>query len=81
MDKLKENFKKLSKLFYVRWIALLIFAMGFGFLVVGPLIHQIDNNKAIETASSKNKKLPIYCVGTDEKKVAISFDAAWGATI
>lgn len=25
------------------------------------------------------KKLPIYSVQTDEKKVAISFDAAWGA--
>lgn len=24
------------------------------------------------------KKLPIYCVKTDEKKIAISFDAAWG---
>ena len=26
-----------------------------------------------------NKKLPIYCVKTDDKKVALSFDAAWGA--
>ena len=26
----------------------------------------------------KNKKLPIYCVDTEEKKVALSFDAAWG---
>lgn len=25
------------------------------------------------------RKLPIYCVDTPEKKVAISFDAAWGA--
>lgn len=24
-------------------------------------------------------RLPIYCVGTEEKSVAISFDAAWGA--
>ncbi len=29
--------------------------------------------------SSTKKKLPIYSVDTDEKKVAISFDAAWGA--
>ncbi len=27
----------------------------------------------------KTKKVPIYAVKTDEKKVAISFDAAWGA--
>mgnify|MGYP000849563963 CR=1 FL=1 len=26
----------------------------------------------------EEKKLPIYSVGTEEKKVAISFDAAWG---
>ena len=27
-----------------------------------------------------SRKLPIYCVGTDEKLVALSFDASWGAT-
>lgn len=26
----------------------------------------------------KNRQLPIYCVKTEEKKVALSFDAAWG---
>ncbi len=31
------------------------------------------------SATENNRKLPIYCVDTDEKKVAISFDAAWGA--
>ena len=30
-------------------------------------------------ATYVNKKLPIYSVKTDENKVAISFDAAWGA--
>ncbi len=34
---------------------------------------------AIFVASSTKKKLPIYSVETQEKKVAISFDAAWGA--
>lgn len=28
---------------------------------------------------NNKKKLPIYCVGITEKKIAISFDAAWGA--
>ena len=34
----------------------------------------------ITSASGKlvKKELPIYCVGTEEKKVALSFDAAWG---
>lgn len=29
-------------------------------------------------ASTATKELPIYCVDTDKKQVAISFDAAWG---
>ncbi|MCY6482794.1 polysaccharide deacetylase family sporulation protein PdaB [Clostridium aestuarii] len=28
---------------------------------------------------AKKKKLPIYCVDSKEKKIAISFDASWGA--
>lgn len=31
------------------------------------------------TVTSMNRKLPIYSVETNEKKIAISFDAAWGA--
>lgn len=29
--------------------------------------------------AQNTRRLPIYCVDTDEKKIAISFDAAWGA--
>ena len=33
-----------------------------------------------ETASAQTEKIvPVYCVDTDEKKAAITFDAAWGA--
>ena len=35
--------------------------------------------QAVSVSSTINgKELPIYCVETDEKKVALSFDAAWG---
>lgn len=40
------------------------------------------NLSAVNVSSAyslTNKKLPIYSVKTDENKVAISFDAAWGA--
>ena len=40
------------------------------------------NSNAQSVASlyfTTGKKLPIYSVKTDENKVAISFDAAWGA--
>lgn len=30
------------------------------------------------TGAAKTRKIPIYCVGTDKKQVALSFDAAWG---
>ena len=30
------------------------------------------------TFAENDRKLPIYCVETDKKQVAISFDAAWG---
>lgn len=33
--------------------------------------------KAVETATEP-RDIPIYCVQTDKKQVAISFDAAWG---
>lgn len=33
-------------------------------------------NENISVSSSK-RKLPIYCVDTDEKNIAITFDAAW----
>ncbi len=34
---------------------------------------------AISVTSTGNKKdLPIYCVNTNERKVALTFDVAWG---
>lgn len=34
-------------------------------------------NNTIEV-SAQVRELPVYCVDTDEKKIALSFDAAWG---
>ncbi|MBO5089722.1 MAG: polysaccharide deacetylase family protein [Clostridia bacterium] len=33
---------------------------------------------SVSIFANQNRKLPIYCVKTDKKQVAISFDAAWG---
>ncbi len=35
--------------------------------------------RTADTFSASGKEKPIYSVDTDEKKIAISFDAAWGA--
>lgn len=46
---------------------------------VSLLITKEFHGDAIFVSSSTKKKLPIYSVETDKPKVAISFDAAWGA--
>ena len=33
---------------------------------------------SLSSFANNNRKLPIYCVETDKKQIAISFDAAWG---
>ncbi len=39
----------------------------------------LSTSGAVSVSNTVNgKELPIYCVETDEKKVALSFDAAWG---
>lgn len=47
------------------------------FLLVFIGAHFISDTTAV-FLESKDKKLPIYCVKTDEPKVSLSFDAAWG---
>ncbi|MCD8078301.1 MAG: polysaccharide deacetylase family protein [Lachnospiraceae bacterium] len=44
------------------------------------LSHSDSRLSAVLTSVSliQNRELPIYCVQTEEKKVALSFDAAWG---
>ena len=33
---------------------------------------------SVNVFAAGNRRLPIYCVETDKKQIAISFDAAWG---
>ncbi|NLK20848.1 MAG: polysaccharide deacetylase family protein [Epulopiscium sp.] len=40
-----------------------------------PYVTEVFNT----VSSKQERKLPIYCVETQEKKISISFDAAWGA--
>ena len=36
-------------------------------------------NRLLNVFRNNSRELPVYCVDTAEKKIAISFDAAWGA--
>lgn len=49
------------------------------FLLIFLTVFLLNNSVLNVSAVHFNKKLPIYAVETDENKVAISFDAAWGA--
>ncbi len=42
------------------------------------LVGGLIGASAVGAFSAKVRKLPIYCVKTEEKKIAISFDCAWG---
>ena len=49
-------------------VVALLAAAGTGFLLFGKTA----------TTSAQLKQLPIYCVKTEEKKIGLTFDAAWG---
>jgi hypothetical protein len=55
--------------------ALLLVAL---FACVVFLSNEVTNVIAT-SATVGDRELPIYCVDTTENKIALSFDAAWGA--
>lgn len=62
------------KVFLWLGAGLLLFA---GFFT-GGILHHCWQNVSTQTTATVEKEVPIYFVETDEKKLAISFDAAWG---
>lgn len=46
-------------------------------LLVGGIMFKLAD-VAIATSTNSDRKLPIYCVDRQDKKIALSFDAAWG---
>ena len=49
---------------------LLVLVLGIAVAVIG----------SVTISAGMERLLPIYCVETDKKQIAISFDAAWGNT-
>lgn len=48
-------------------------------MVLGTIISTVTISHISTTVSSASRKLPIYSVETAEKKIAVTFDAAWSA--
>lgn len=65
------------KVLFLKKTMLATFAVLLIFFAVFMLDYSVVDVGSVYFAN--NKKLPIYAVQTEENKVAISFDAAWGA--
>ena len=46
--------------------------------VISVLLYNFPAARTLVASAVAGRELPIYCVDTDEKKVALTFDAAWG---
>lgn len=55
-----------------------VLAVMLAFGAVMWIFQAVNVSAALSSALSPNRQLPIYSVQTAQKKVAISFDAAWG---
>jgi len=76
MKILISNVKKLikgSQREMIVWIQLLALFVCVLFVV------KLGNTAVAVSSTYGNRELPIYSVGTEERKISISFDAAWGA--
>ena len=49
-----------------------------GSVLAVALIFLISGTPAFVSTAAATKKLPIYCVQRDDKRVSLTFDAAWG---
>lgn len=59
-----------------RRTALAVFLAGLGLAFA---LAAVSRQLSVQPASADGTKTPVYCVETDEKKLALTFDAAWGA--
>ena len=72
-EKVKQEVSRQKALEILKYgaFALAAIAMFRGVLLIAGVDITVRN-------SVNGRELPIYCVETEEKKIALSFDAAWG---
>lgn len=72
--------KEKRKVFIITKQSIVYFILTFILFMLTVQVAQPKIKNVFQPIIAKTeRKLPIYCVDTSEKKVAISFDAAWGA--
>ena len=78
--KLKNNLPKFIKTGLAVVATLLLTAIITDKATNGAIGESLANSTVLVNASSlfREKDLPIYCVKTDKKQIALTFDGAWG---
>ena len=78
--KLKNNLPKFIKTGLAVVATLLLTAIITDKLTGGSVNAALNSNTILTNATSlfREKELPIYCVKTDKKQIALTFDGAWG---
>ena len=74
MTKQEEKSVTLEKSIRYRGLGILMLCL----LLVAAGFWQFSKGSLTVSSTVGNRELPIYCVETEEKKIALSFDAAWG---
>lgn len=69
----RDSYMRQNLMLTVKYGALAIAALA----VCRGVFTVVGENVSV-SSSVNGRELPIYCVDTDEKKIALSFDAAWG---
>lgn len=76
---MENKIKKLKKMIKESRKGSVIWIQSLALFVCVLLAVHLGNTVVEVSSTYGDRELPIYSVETDEKKIAISFDAAWGA--
>ncbi len=76
--RLQPTFKNRFSRLFVAIACLVCLLFGVGCCLIYCVRTGVENAETVGAGTSSRRSLPIYSVETDEKKVAISFDCAWG---
>lgn len=67
-----------NKGFFPIFLSLFLSAVFLAVSTVFLCVNRVEKSQTVGAGTSSTRSLPIYSVATEEKKIAISFDCAWG---
>ena len=79
VNSMKEKVKKCWKIMKSSRRETLVAIQSLALFICLLLAVHLGDTAIAVSSTYGDRELPIYCVDTEEKKISISFDAAWGA--